>query len=144
MVFARRLLKKKICFLIVAIVCFLESCNHSTEHLGNDNSKIICHIQADYPERELYLLIGEDNWDCFDQWYNYEDILKHFHIVVYPRNTEHHYPRHRRKNVRFLRTTLLPVSSTMVREMVRKGESVRHLIPAKIADFIEQNHLYQR
>lgn len=103
----------------------------------------LVHIQADYPERELYLLIGEDNWDCFDQWYNYEDILKHFHIVVYPRNTEHHYPRHRRKNVRFLRTTLLPVSSTMVREMVRKGESVRHLIPAKIADFIEQKGLYK-
>ena len=45
-------MKKKICFLIVAIVCFLESCNHSTEHLGNDNSIIICHIQADYPEYE--------------------------------------------------------------------------------------------
>ncbi|MBQ4445680.1 MAG: nicotinate (nicotinamide) nucleotide adenylyltransferase, partial [Prevotella sp.] len=32
-------------------------------------------IQQDEPQRELYLLIGEDNWENFDQWYRHEDIL---------------------------------------------------------------------
>ncbi len=45
-------MKKKMCFLVLAIVCFLVSCRSSVEYLGNDNSDIICVIQADYPEYE--------------------------------------------------------------------------------------------
>ncbi len=104
----------------------------------------LVHIQADYPERELYLLIGEDNWDCFDQWYNHEDILKHFQIVVYPRNTGKRMTYRSTKSVHFLRTRLLPVSSTMIREKVRNGEPINKLVPAKIADFIERNQLYRQ
>lgn len=100
-------------------------------------------IQQDEPERELYLLIGEDNWENFDQWYRHEDILKKYHIVVYPRETNTNKPHRRHRHLRYLRAKLMPVSSTMIREKVRNGESIEGLVPAKIADFIEQYHLYR-
>lgn len=104
----------------------------------------LVHIQADFPDRKLFLIIGEDNWDCFDQWYHHEDILKNFNVIVYPRNAEQTITRRSNKQVRFIRTRLLPVSSTMVRERVRKGEPINDLVPSKIVDFIEKNHLYQQ
>lgn len=100
-------------------------------------------IQQDEPQRELYLLIGEDNWENFDQWYRHEDILKKYHIVVYPRETNSHKPHRRHRHLRYMRAKLMPVSSTMIREKVRNGESIEGLVPAKIADFIEQYHLYR-
>ena len=100
-------------------------------------------IQQDEPDRELYLLIGEDNWENFDQWYRHEDILKKYHIVVYPRETKSLKPHRRHRHLRYMRAKLMPVSSTMIREKVRNGESIEGLVPAKIADFIEQYHLYR-
>ena len=43
-------------------------------------------LQKAYPEHEFTLIIGEDNISIFDQWKEYEFILKSFRIFVYPRN----------------------------------------------------------
>ena len=42
-------------------------------------------LEQEYPERKFTLLIGGDNWEAFDKWYRYEDILKRYPIIVYPR-----------------------------------------------------------
>lgn len=43
------------------------------------------HLQKDYPGAEFVLIIGGDNWECFDRWAHYEDILRNYEVVVYPR-----------------------------------------------------------
>ena len=43
-------------------------------------------LQKAYPQHEFTLVIGEDNLAIFDQWREYEYILKHFRIFVYPRH----------------------------------------------------------
>lgn len=45
-------------------------------------------LQKAYPEHEFTLIIGEDNIGIFDQWREYEFILKNFRIFVYPRKGE--------------------------------------------------------
>jgi nicotinate-nucleotide adenylyltransferase len=37
----------------------------------------------------------------------------------------------------------LPISSTMVREALQKGENIRNLVPDSVADYIEKHSLYQ-
>ena len=44
-------------------------------------------LSKDYPNREFVLLMGGDNWEFFYRWYHYEDILRNYQIVVYPRRT---------------------------------------------------------
>ena len=39
-----------------------------------------------YSEHEFVLIIGEDNWDIFDQWKDYEEILRLHDIYIYPRH----------------------------------------------------------
>lgn len=40
-----------------------------------------------YPEHRFTLLIGEDNYRLFDRWREWEYIMEHFPIIVYPRRS---------------------------------------------------------
>lgn len=39
-----------------------------------------------YPEDEFVLLMGEDNWRMIERWREWEYILQHFRVMVYPRH----------------------------------------------------------
>ena len=43
-------------------------------------------LREQYPEHEFVLIIGQDNWDIFDQWKDYEEILRLHEIYIYPRH----------------------------------------------------------
>lgn len=43
-------------------------------------------LRETYPEHEFVLIIGEDNWDIFDQWRDWEEILAHHTLFIYPRH----------------------------------------------------------
>ena len=45
-------------------------------------------LRKAYPDHEFSLIIGEDNWQCFDRWYRGEDIARETPIIVYPRDAE--------------------------------------------------------
>lgn len=38
-----------------------------------------------YPQHQFSLIIGEDNWQIFDRWKEWQFIQEHFPIFVYPR-----------------------------------------------------------
>jgi len=81
-------------------------------------------LQAAYPQHDFTLVIGEDNLAIFDQWKEYEFILKNYRIFVYPRKspiTNHQSPIINAKNVIFLADApFFDISSTFLR-------SQRHL-----------------
>ncbi|MCQ2342084.1 MAG: nicotinate (nicotinamide) nucleotide adenylyltransferase [Paludibacteraceae bacterium] len=39
-----------------------------------------------FPQHCFSLIIGEDNWEIFSQWREYEYILSNFPVLVYPRH----------------------------------------------------------
>lgn len=42
-------------------------------------------LRQAYPEREFILIIGADNWHRFSDWKNSDEILRHHHLIIYPR-----------------------------------------------------------
>ncbi|MDD5861193.1 MAG: nicotinate (nicotinamide) nucleotide adenylyltransferase [Prevotella sp.] len=93
-------------------------------------------LRKDYPDTEFVLLIGGDNWAAFDHWYGYEEILRDYKIIVYPREEHpvdpplpHGLPI---RGVEIVHTPLLPVSSTLIRERVRAGAPIHGLVPEAI------------
>lgn len=80
------------------------------------------HLSQDYPDRQLVLLIGGDNWAHFDRWRRWKDILRNYDVIVYPRDN---YPG-------TINMPLLDVSSTEIRRRVRRGESIAGMVPESI------------
>lgn len=101
-------------------------------------------MSKDYPDMEFTLLIGGDNWAAFDKWYHYEDILKHYPIVVYPRQGSNINTQNLPPNVKIVNTPLFNVSSTEIRTRIAEGKSVHGLVPENIEGIILQPQYYGR
>ena len=101
-------------------------------------------LEREYPERKFTLLIGGDNWEAFDKWYRYEDILKRYPIIVYPRKgSKVSDVKFQDSDIQIVETPLINISSTQIRQRLQEGKSVRGLVNTEVAMVIEQEHLYR-
>lgn len=100
-------------------------------------------LTKDFPDREFVLLIGGDNWERFTEWYQYDKILENYEINVYPRTGTLIKRSSLTKNVHVRRTPLINISSTEIRELIRQGRPIDHLVPPKVALMIEEKKLYR-
>lgn len=106
----------------------------------------LTYLKELHPGREFILIMGSDNLFSFDKWKNYELILEGHWIYVYPRPGfieekapdafQHH------KNVRFFNAPIIDISSSMIRDAIRKGKSVQYFLPATVYKFIKDKGLY--
>lgn len=95
-----------------------------------------------YPADRFRLVIGADNWDCFTRWRAWQDILKDYTPIVYPRRG---YPMPGAgAPVTSLQAPLYPVSSTAIRERLASGEPADGLVPAAVAEYIREKSLYMQ
>ncbi|MCX7626317.1 MAG: nicotinate (nicotinamide) nucleotide adenylyltransferase [Candidatus Sumerlaeaceae bacterium] len=92
------------------------------------------HLRQCYPESELALLIGSDILEELPRWHNAESLQREFPIYVIPRIGQ---------NIPPGAFGLLPaLSSSQVRELLRKGEDVSGLVPARVLGYIREYELY--
>ncbi|MBO4431610.1 MAG: nicotinate-nucleotide adenylyltransferase [Bacteroidaceae bacterium] len=99
-------------------------------------------LQKAYPEHEFVLVIGADNWERFPRWYHADEIIEKYHILIYRRPgcelDETALP----ASVQVVDTPLYDVSSTKIRESVKKGRMMRRWLDEKVARYIKRHHLY--
>lgn len=91
----------------------------------------------DYPDCRFTLLIGGDNWACFDRWYRSEDILKNYSIAVYPRTGSAIDATLLPPSVSLINTPLFNISSTEVRQRVAAGQPIAGMVPEVIKHDVE-------
>ena len=95
-------------------------------------------LKADYPDHTFILLIGGDNWQHFHQWYRADDIVRDYHVVVYPRRGSETAFAERPEHVKVVEAELLDVSSTEIRQRVRAGQPISGLVPASIENIVRR------
>lgn len=94
---------------------------------------------------ELFLIIGADNAVDMRSWYEPEHVLDLAHVLVAER------PGFDRSQIdpvlkakmQFVKTPLLEISSTVIRERVRAKLPIRYWVPDAVADYIFTHQLYQ-
>ncbi len=96
------------------------------------------HLHKDYPDYTFVLLIGGDNWERFPQWYRADDIVESHQIVVYPRRGSESCAAALPPTVSMVKTELIDVSSTEIRQRVAQGKSITGLLPAIIEPLVKR------
>jgi nicotinate-nucleotide adenylyltransferase len=100
-------------------------------------------LKENYSEDDFSIIMGSDNFKDLDKWKNYEDIVANYKILVYVRNG-FDVKNESNANVELLNAPILNISSTLIREVVRKGKSVRYLVPEVVRREIEQKGYYRK
>lgn len=104
-------------------------------------------LRALFPECNFTLLMGADMLESFDRWHRWQDILKLADIAAFARNEGEESLLERKAaligRARVVRVEPLPLSSTLVREKVRRGEDISGLVPEPVAAYIYEKGLYR-
>lgn len=94
---------------------------------------------------KFYLILGVDNLISFPLWKEPEKIFELAEVVIINRpgfEGERINPEYFSK-VKFLNTELMDISSSKIREYVRKNMSIKSLVLPEIEKYITQNNLYK-
>ncbi|WP_281227476.1 nicotinate (nicotinamide) nucleotide adenylyltransferase [Flavobacterium aquiphilum] len=106
----------------------------------------LVHLEEKYPNHEFSLIMGEDNLKSFHKWKNYEAILEHHNIYVYPRisSESENLELKNHPKIHLIDAPVVEISSTSIRENVKKGKNVQPLLPNKVWDYIDHNNFYRK
>ena len=106
----------------------------------------LAHLQEKYPNYEFSLIMGEDNLKSLHKWKNYEVILEHHQIYVYPRISEEpeNLELKNHPKIHLIDAPVVEISSTFIRENIKKGKNVQPLLPNKVWEYIDHNNFYKK
>jgi nicotinate-nucleotide adenylyltransferase len=82
-----------------------------------------------FPDIRFSLLIGSDNVPGFSQWREAASLMRDYTIYVYPRET---HPDKSPEPFVWLDLNRWDISSTLIRELISQGRSIRYLVPEPV------------
>ena len=116
----------------------------------------LVHLQEKFPSYDFSLIMGEDNLKSLHKWKNYEAILAHHDIYVYPRlegkgqtdevisTKEETVLFKKHPKIHMIDAPVVEISSTFIRNNIKKGKNVQPLLPAKVWEYIDHNNFYKK
>ncbi|WP_369413976.1 nicotinate-nucleotide adenylyltransferase [Aquibacillus saliphilus] len=96
-------------------------------------------LQESYPDIQFYFIIGADMVEYLSKWFKIDELIKIIQFVGVKRNKyqlDTIYP------IIEVEIPGMDVSSTMVRERLREGKTIRYLVPPQVLEKIEEHNLY--
>ncbi len=110
----------------------------------------ISHFKKEFPNDEIFFLIGGDSFRNLPDWKNYRTLLALCTFIVVPRPgvekqdyLEKFHGDEVPPRVLFLKNFSYDLSSTEVRNALSGGENAEGLLPDAVLTYIRQNQLYQ-
>ncbi len=106
-------------------------------------------LHAQWPEAELFVLLGEDQARALSSWRAWQEILRLAIIYVAERGdwtgTKPPFvaPKLYESRFRRLKMPAMPVSATDIRARIAAHQSLGPLVFEPVARYIEHHHLYQ-
>lgn len=108
--------------------------------------KTLQKLNDEYPEDEFFFIVGSDSVMSFHEWREYRKIFDLCTLVCYRRaNFDEEKVQLEEElcsQIIFVDSVILDISSTLIRERVREGRSIRYIVPDEIVKYIEKNNLY--
>lgn len=103
----------------------------------------LTHLSEKYPDHSFSIIMGSDNLVNFHRWKNYDQILRNYGILVYPRPGFDPQQAQIEDNYTLINAPLMEISSTFIREGIRQGRDLRHFLPPGVWDYIDKMGFYR-
>lgn len=103
------------------------------------------------PNTDYYFIMGADNLWSVEKWKNPGQIFANCHILVAARNDKSTADLEKQAAylketygavISLLQTNHIEISSSMIRNLIREGKSIRYLVPEPVYDYIIIHRLY--
>jgi nicotinate-nucleotide adenylyltransferase len=104
----------------------------------------LTYLTEKYPLRHFVLIVGGDNLESFHKWKNPEAILDQYEVYVYARPGYEGGGFAAHRNVRISEAPLLEVSSSFIRDSVRKGKDIRFFMPERAYRYMKEMNFYKK
>lgn len=105
----------------------------------------LTYLKEKYPDHHFSLIMGGDNLLTLHKWKNYEQILDNHDIVVYARPGFSTGNTLDKGNITILEDLpLLNISSTYIRNCIRRGISIQYLVPDAVYEYLRDSNMYTR
>jgi len=106
-------------------------------------------LQEQYPDYTFALIMGQDNLDHLHKWKNYQWILEHIPILVYPRVASEKESNKAETQAQFkgditrVNAPIFELSSTFIRKAIKGGNDIRPMLPEKVWRYIDEMNFYK-
>ena len=103
-------------------------------------------LEIIYPDDELFLIIGSDSFNELDTWKEYKKIISEYPIIVMQRSGDIKLRDDLLSiagRVELHKETMIEISSSMIRDRVKKGLTIKYLTTDDVINFISTKGLYK-
>lgn len=104
----------------------------------------LIYMQEKYPQNEFALIMGADNLESFPKWKNYEEILKHYQLYVYPRPKNDGGELKNHPQVKLVNAPMMEISSTAIRQAIKEKKDMRYFMPEEAWQYLKEMHFYEK
>lgn len=96
-----------------------------------------------HPKHQFSIIMGSDNFQELSKWRDYKEIIRDYKIWVYTR-TGAKIQNKIKADIEVLDAPLLDLSASGIRELVKRGKSIRYLVPETVQKMIERKGYYKK
>jgi nicotinate-nucleotide adenylyltransferase len=101
---------------------------------------------------EIFFIMGDDSLFNIKSWYKYKNLIEECNFIVFPRENTLDISNYNKfisnelnadtSKFNFISFPLVNISSTLIRNMLEKKNSIKYLVPDKVINYIDSNKLY--
>jgi nicotinate-nucleotide adenylyltransferase len=101
-------------------------------------------FHRNYPKTEIFFITGADAIAQLPTWKNAEELISLCRFIAVSRpNYKLEIPNNFFSNTYILEISGFDISSTLIREKIKAGESIKYLLPEEVEVYIYKNNLYK-
>ena len=93
------------------------------------------------PNTEYYLIVGYDIVENLSKWSHIDELDKEVHFVGVCRKG---YEKKSQYPIMWVNTPVIEISSTVIRQRVREGKSLKYYVPDDVAWYIKDKGIYKK
>lgn len=93
-------------------------------------------LSEQFPSKEFFLICGTDTLQSLHKWKNYEQILKYYHFLVYPRKGSDGGELMKHPHVQPIEAPEIELSSSFIRKALKGKKDIRFMLPPAVYEEI--------